>query len=63
VTPDFAFLVDTLPGVPNVVVVSACSGHGFKHAPAIGEAAAALALGRQPSVDLSAFGLGRLGLA
>ena len=36
---------------PGVIVVSACSGHGFKHSPAIGEAVAAWALsGERPDV-------------
>jgi sarcosine oxidase len=34
------FLVDRHPAHPNVTVVSACSGHGFKHSAAIGEAVA-----------------------
>ena len=59
VTPDFGFIVDALPGRPNVVVVSACSGHGFKHAASIGECAAHLALGAPPPVDVSAFSLSR----
>jgi sarcosine oxidase len=62
VTPDFGFLVDSLPSAPHVVVASACSGHGFKHAPATGEAAAALALGLPESVDLTPFGFDRLDL-
>jgi sarcosine oxidase len=40
-TPDFQFRIG--PARRNVVVVSACSGHGFKHSAAIGEQAAALA--------------------
>ncbi len=59
VTPDFGFVLDTLDDEPRVVVVSACSGHGFKHAPAVGECAAELALGLAPSIDCSAFGLSR----
>jgi sarcosine oxidase len=29
-TPDDHFILDTLPGHPNVVIASICSGHGFK---------------------------------
>jgi sarcosine oxidase len=58
VAPDFGFVVDAL-GDDRVLVVSACSGHGFKHAPAVGEALAARALGRSPLVDLGAFRLDR----
>src|SRR5262249_60451395 len=30
VTPDGDFLIDRLPGAPNIIVASPCSGHGFK---------------------------------
>jgi sarcosine oxidase len=36
-TPDADFVVDRVPGARQVVTVSACSGHGFKFAPIIGE--------------------------
>jgi sarcosine oxidase len=58
-TPDRHFIIDRHPAHASVVVVSPCSGHGFKFAPAIGEAAAALALGDQPPVDLSLFRINR----
>lgn len=41
-TPDGNFVVQPLPDSPQVIVVSACSGHGYKFAPAIGDAAANL---------------------
>ena len=31
-------LIDRLPDAPNMIVIAACSGHGFKHSAAIGEA-------------------------
>src|SRR5262249_17533907 len=34
VTPDFDFIVDQVPEMPCVTLVSACSGHGFKHSAA-----------------------------
>jgi sarcosine oxidase len=43
-SPDSHFVVGQMPGVPNVTIVSPCSGHGFKFAPLIGEIAADLAL-------------------
>ena len=46
-TPDFNFWVGPHPKHANVTVVSACSGHGFKHAAALGEAVAAEALDRR----------------
>jgi len=46
-TPDFQFWIDRHPDMPKVVIVSACSGHGFKHSAAIGERAAGMALENQ----------------
>jgi sarcosine oxidase len=54
-TPDGRFVVDRHPELEQVTIVSACSGHGFKHSPALGEAVAARLLGRQPRFDLSVF--------
>ncbi len=41
-TPDEHFIVDRHPEAPNVVVCSACSGHGFKFTSVLGEAIADL---------------------
>jgi sarcosine oxidase len=60
-TPDLDFIVDTVPGMPEVVLVSACSGHGFKFASAIGEAVAQCALGESVGADLSHFRADRWG--
>lgn len=59
-TPDSGFIIDWHPGMRNVLAVSPCSGHGFKHSAAIGEAVAATVLGRPTPVELSAFSLDRL---
>ena len=61
-TTDQEFVVDRRPGQPRIVFASACSGHGFKFATAIGEALARMALGQQPACDLEAFRLDRPGL-
>ncbi|MEU6141192.1 N-methyl-L-tryptophan oxidase [Streptomyces sp. NPDC047081] len=45
VTADRRFIVGEVPGAPQVLVASACSGHGFKFGPAIGEALADLVCG------------------
>jgi sarcosine oxidase len=58
-TPDEHFIVDVHPDDDRVVLVSPCSGHGFKFAPAIGEAVADLCEGTRPRLDLSAFRLSR----
>jgi sarcosine oxidase len=51
-TADKRFIVGALAAAPEVVVASACSGHGFKFGPAIGEALADLATGAsRPDLD------------
>ena len=37
VTPDSSFIIDRHPAMAAVIVVAACSGHGFKHSAGIGE--------------------------
>jgi sarcosine oxidase len=61
VTPDHGFIIDRHPAQRRVLVVSACSGHGFKHSAGIGLAAAELMTGGQSRIDLRPFGLGRFG--
>lgn len=55
--PHCRFLIDRHPEHEAVLIVSACSGHGFKHSPAIGEAVAAWVTGEPtaPGVDLGPF--------
>lgn len=57
-TPDHDFVIDLHPREPRVAIVSACSGHGFKFGPAVGELAADLLSGAR-SASPSAFGLSR----
>lgn len=56
-TPDEMFRVGPVPGVDGLFFVGGLSGHGYKHAPAIGEAVAAMATGDAPSLDLSKYAL------
>jgi sarcosine oxidase len=56
VTDGSRFIIDRVPSRPNVIVASACSGHGFKHSAAIGECVARVATGGESAIDLSAFG-------
>jgi len=58
-TPDEHFIVDRLPGLPQVIVASPCSGHGYKFTPVMGEVLADLACGRTPAFDISGFALSR----
>jgi len=51
------FLIGPHPERPRVTVVAACSGHGFKHSPAIGEAVAARLVDGTSAIDLSPFAL------
>ncbi len=44
-TPDSHFWIAPHPDVAHLTVVSSCSGHGFKHAAALGEAVAGEAMG------------------
>lgn len=58
-TPDEHFVVDTLPGLPQVVVASPCSGHGFKFSSVMGEVLADLATSGSTRHDISLFRLDR----
>ena len=54
-TPDAMFRIRAHDVSPSVTVVSACSGHGFKHSAALGESIAASVLGATPAVSLTAW--------
>ncbi len=58
-SPDEGFIIDTLPENRNVMFISGLSGHGFKFASALGEAAAYFAAGKEFGVDLSRFRMSR----
>lgn len=60
-TPDESFILDRSRDRANVFYASACSGHGFKFAPAIGQVLAERGLGLGPSVDIDTFTLDRFG--
>lgn len=60
VIADFGFLLDQHPDHSKVFLVSACSGHGFKHSAAIGEAVAQKVVNGLSDLDISAFGINRL---
>lgn len=59
-TPDGDFLLDTHPAARGVAYASACSGHGFKFAPVIGEALADLALTGTSALPIDHFRASRL---
>jgi sarcosine oxidase len=58
-TPDSRFIVDRHPESERVIVASPCSGHGFKHSAALGEALAELATSGQSQLDVTPFSLAR----
>ncbi len=58
-TPDRHFVIDFHPESSRAVVLSPCSGHGFKFAPVIGDIAADLVLDGRTSRDISRFSLTR----
>jgi sarcosine oxidase len=58
VSPDSRFVVDAHPDSARIVVASPCSGHGFKHSAAMGEALAARVTGAA-GLDLAPFALSR----
>jgi len=57
--PSEDFLIDFVPGNRDVVVSSACSGHGFKFTSVIGEILADLALDGGTKLPTSLFSFER----
>ncbi len=51
-TPDGQFVVGPTDASGRIVVAGGCSGHAFKHASALGELAAQLAVDEQPFTDI-----------
>ena len=60
ITPDSGFVVERHPAQNRVVVVSPCSGHGFKHSAALGEAVAQFVAEGRSTLDLGPFSSTRL---
>ncbi|GIW33652.1 MAG: sarcosine oxidase [Meiothermus sp.] len=56
-TVDGDFILDFHPDSERILVASPCSGHGFKHSAAVGEALAELALHGRSPFDLAPFRL------
>jgi len=61
-TPDEDFVLDLHPDDPRIVVISACSGHGFKFAPVVGDIAADLVSYGRTVRDISRFSASRFSL-
>jgi sarcosine oxidase len=58
-TPDADFVIGPLEGMERVTLVSACSGHGFKHSAAVGEYATRL-IAEGPAAAIATFDPRRL---
>ena len=50
-TPDTHFIIDFHPWHENILIVGGCSGHLFKHGPALGEFVAGVGLGKYGTAD------------
>lgn len=61
-TGDFHFAIGPLPWAPGVILAAACSGHGFKFAPSIGESVARMARALPTELPMDVFDVGRLGV-
>jgi sarcosine oxidase len=59
VAPGARFVIDQADDAGHIWFASACSGHGFKHSPAVGEALVRKALGAAELVDVSPFRVNR----
>ena len=59
-TPDENFIIDYHPSNRNIILVSACSGHGFKFSTAIGKILCDMIIEKPLSFDISVFNLQRL---
>jgi sarcosine oxidase len=59
-TPDEDFVIDAHPAHPQVLIVSPCSGHGFKFSSAIGEIVTDLVVEGESAFDLTPFRVARL---
>jgi sarcosine oxidase len=58
-TPDSNFVIDVHPDNERIIIASPCSGHGFKHSAAIGEALAEQVIDGKSTLDMSSFSLKR----
>jgi sarcosine oxidase len=58
-SPDEHFILDRHPEYPQVAMVSACSGHGFKFCSVVGEVMADLVLDGRARFDIDMFRLSR----
>lgn len=53
IAPQDQFLIDLLPGRPDVIIASPCSGHGFKFSALVGRIVADLVTSGDSEIDLT----------
>jgi monomeric sarcosine oxidase len=58
-TPDSNFVIGVHRDNERIIIASPCSGHGFKHSAAIGEALAEQVINGKSTLDVSSFSLKR----
>ena len=58
-TPDENFIIDCHPENKNVIIVSVCSGHGFKFSSAIGKILSDIATDNPLNFDITPFNIAR----
>ena len=58
-TPDDNFILDKHPSSENCIIVSCCSGHGFKYSSAIGEIISDLCNEGQTEYNIDLFNISR----
>ncbi len=58
-TPDGGFIIDRHPAYDRLLVIAACSGHGFKHSLAVGEIAAQMLSDTEATVEIGPFAVSR----
>jgi sarcosine oxidase len=59
VTPDSNFVIDVHPEDDRIIIASPCSGHGFKHSAAVGEALAQQVVDGKSKIDITGFSMKR----
>ena len=57
--PDSNSIIDVHPDNDRIMIASPCSGHGFKHWAAAGEALAEQVIDGKSTIDMSSFSLKR----
>lgn len=63
VTPDHHAILGAVEEYPRFFQANGFSGHGFMHAPAVGQVISELIMGKPPVIDISPLFLSRFAVA